>query len=107
MEHWKLPECFLDLRRLIEAEPAGLGTREFIRVLLLLETYLLDELQAAVEYALDIGIHDADSIRMILEHRREEPVTLFSLDGRPQLKLVHVQQTNVAAYQTLLTEELS
>lgn len=102
-----LPECFLDLRRLVEAEPEGLGTREFIRVLLLLEGFTLEELQTAVEYALDIGVHDADSIRMILEHRREEPIALFSLDGRPQLKLVHVQQTEVSVYQTLLTEELS
>ncbi|MDC0934977.1 IS21 family transposase [Pirellulales bacterium] len=107
LEHWKLPKCFLDLRRLLETEPAGLGTREFIRVLLLLETFSLAELQAAVEYALDIGIHDADSIGMILEHRREEPTALFSLDGRPQLKLVYVQQTNVAAYQALLAEDLS
>lgn len=107
LEQWKLPQSFLDLRRLIETEPEGLGTREFIRVLLLLEMFSLDELQAAVEYALDIGIHDADSIRMVLEHRREEPTALFALDGRPQLKLVHVQQTNVSAYQTLLAEDLS
>lgn len=107
LENWMLPECFLDLRRLVEAEPEGLGTREFIRVLLLLEGFTLEELQTAVEYALDIGVHDADSIRMILEHRREEPIALFSLDGRPQLKLVHVQQTEVSVYQTLLTEELS
>jgi transposase len=107
LENWMLPECFLDLRRLVETQPEGLGTRGFIRVLLLLEMFSLDELQAAVEYALDIGIHDADSIRMVLEHRREEPTALFSLDGRPQLKLVHVQQTDVSVYQTLLTEDLS
>ena len=38
----------------------------------------------------DIGIHDADSIQVILEHRRESPVGLFSLDGRPHLKTITV-----------------
>ena len=52
-----------------------------------------------MEYALDIGIADADSIRVVLEYRCEAPVSLFSLDGRPHLKTVHVAATDVAAYQ--------
>jgi hypothetical protein len=67
----------------------------------------LPQLADAVDYALDIGIHDADAIRVIIEHRREAPVPLFSLDGRPHLKLTAVGRTDVAAYQSLLTEELS
>jgi len=51
--------------------------------------------EAQVEYAFDLDVVDADSIRVILirvilEHRRESPVALFSLDGRPHLKTVHV-----------------
>ena len=80
---WELPECFDTLRRRQERTPDGLGTREFIRVLRLLEHSSLRELADAVDYALDIDITDADSVRVILEHRREEPVPLFSLDGRP------------------------
>lgn len=102
-----LPESFATLRRLLETEPGGLGTREFIRVLRLLENVSLPQLADAVDYALDIGIHDADAIRVIVEHRRETPVPLFSLDGRPHLKLIDVGRTDVAAYQSLLTEELS
>ena len=107
LEEWKLPDCFATLRRLLETEPGGLGTREFIRVLRLLENVSLPQLTDAVEYALDIGIHDADAIRVIVEHRRETPVPLFSLDGRPHLKLIDVGRTDVAAYQSLLTEEPS
>ncbi len=99
---WQLPECFGTLRRRVERAPNGLGTREFIRVLRLLERCSLRELAAAVDYALDIDITDADSIRVILEHRREEPVPLFSLDGRPHLKSVHVETTNVSMYGTLM-----
>ena len=99
---WQLPECFATLRRRVERTPDGLGTREFIRVLRLLEHASLRDVTAAVDYALDIDITDADSIRVILEHRREEPVPLFSLDGRPHLKSVHVETTNVSRYGTLM-----
>jgi hypothetical protein len=57
-----------------------------------------------VEYALDIGLSDSDSIRSVVEHRADGPVRLFSLDGRPHLACVHVETTLVAAYQALLSE---
>ena len=104
LENWNLPECFQILRRRMEDDSNGLGTREYIRTLRLLETATRAQLADAIDYALDIGVHDADSIRVILEHRREEPVALFSLDGRPHLKTVDVAETNVSAYQTLLAE---
>ena len=102
---WQLPECLNVLRRRMERIPDGLGTREFIRVLLLLEKATLEELSAAVEYAMNLGIADADTIRVILEHRRESPVALFCLDSRPHLKLVHVPPTDIAAYASLLDSE--
>ena len=43
----------------------------------------MKQLTDAVEYGLSIGVLDADSMRVILEHRREAPVTIFSLEGRP------------------------
>ncbi len=63
------------------------------------------KLADAVDYALDLDIADADSIRVILEHRRESPVALFNLDGRPHLKVIQVEPTNVGVYQSLLTED--
>jgi transposase len=104
LEHWELPECFPLLRRRLEAADARSGTRSYIRVLRLLEKFSLSELRAAVEYALDIDVIDADSIRTIVEHRAERPVELFSLDGRPHLALVRVETTDVSAYQVLLEE---
>ena len=61
----------------------------------------LSHLTDAIEYALDIDVIDPDSIRVILEHRQEKPVELFSLDGRPQLKTFHVETTDVSAYAAL------
>jgi transposase len=104
---WQLPECLNVLQRRMERVPDGLGTREFIRVLLLLEKATLDELAAAVEYAMSLGIADADTIRVVLEHKRESPVALFCLDSRPHLKLVHVPPTAIVAYASLLDSEAS
>ena len=78
------------------------GTRSFIRVLRLLEKFSLPQLTDAIEYALDIDVIDADSIRTIVEHRADRPVALFSLDGRPHLAHVRVETTDVSAYQALL-----
>ena len=75
---------------------------KYIRVLRLLERCSVQELSDAVDYALDLDITDADSIRVILEHRLEEPMPLFSLDGRPHLKSVQVEQTNVSTYGALM-----
>ena len=104
LENWQLPDCFALLRRRLEAADLRHGTRSYIRVLRLLEKFSLTQLTGAVEYALDIDVIDADSIRTIVEHRADEPVQLFPLDGRPHLAHVRVETTDVSAYQALLKE---
>jgi transposase len=101
LEGWELPVCFGVLRRRLEAEFGGPGTRRFIKVLRLLEWAGPRELTRAVERALELGLADADAVRLILEHRREEPVGLFCLDGRPHLKLVGVPAPDLSAYASL------
>jgi len=102
LENWELPVCFGILRRRLEAELGGMGTREFIKVLRLLERHSLSALKHAVQHGLEIGATSGDAIRLILEYQQEEPISLFNLDGRPHLKLVRVAQTDVSAYQSLL-----
>lgn len=102
LEDWELPVCFGILRRRLEAELGGMGTREFIKVLRLLERHSLLALKHAVQYGLEIGATSADAVRLILEYQQEQPVGLFCLDGRPHLKLVRVAQTSVSAYQSLI-----
>jgi hypothetical protein len=71
-------------------------------MLRLLERHSLLALKHAVQHGLEIGTTSADAIRLILEYQQEQPVGLFCLDGRPQLKLVRVAQTDVSAYQALI-----
>jgi transposase len=101
LQGWELPVCFGVLRRRLEAEFGGPGTRQFIKVLRLLEWADPAELTRAVQRALELGAADADAVRLILEHGRERPVGLFCLDGRPHLKLVAVPPPDLVAYTSL------
>jgi hypothetical protein len=101
LEHWELPDCFALLRRRLEAGLGSPGTREFIKVLRLLEHTTLPALTGAVEAALSIGATGADAISLIVLHRAERPVGLFSLDGHPHLKSVAVELPDLTAYDVL------
>jgi hypothetical protein len=96
-----LPECLQTLRRLLEADLAHGGTREFIKVLRLLEHSTMRELTEAVEVALSIGATGADAVTCILHHRSDRPVGLFSLDGHPHLKSVTIEAPDLTAYRVL------
>ena len=102
LEQWALPECFSVLRRRLENERNGEGTRAFIKVLRLLESATIRQVADAVEYALAVGMNDSDAIQLVLEHRRDTQVPLFSLDGRPHLAGVQVQSPDLHAYHDLL-----
>lgn len=101
LEHWNLPDCFAVLRRRLETELASAGTREYIKVLRLLERATLAELTAAVTQALAIGATGSDAIGLILAHSAERPVGLFSLDGRPHLKAFSIPPPDLGAYSAL------
>ena len=104
LKDWELPVCFGILRRRLETEFGSPGTREFIKVLRLLESHSLRTVKQGVEHGLEIGATSCDAIRVIIEYQQEEPIALFSLDGRPHLKLVRVAQTDVSVYQSLLVQ---
>jgi transposase len=99
---WTLPECFLLLRRRLEAQRDGDGTREYIKVLRLLEKHPLAKLRAAVEEALPVGAITRDAVAQFLYPREDWGATLFSLDGHPHLRHVRVAAPDLAAYTELV-----
>ncbi len=107
LESWKLPDCFAILRRRLEADLGHRGTREYIKVLRLLENSTVPSLSRAVEEALAIGATGSDAIALILFHHAERPVGLFSLDGHPHLKSVVIDPPDLSAYATLTNEALT
>lgn len=99
---WTLPESFGLLRRRLEAQQEGEGTREYIRVLRLLEKHALPELRAAVEKALAVGAVTRDAIAQFLFPREDWRLTVFSLDGHPHLRTVRIAPPNIQSYRELL-----
>jgi transposase len=101
LSDWVLPECFGVLRRRLESDLGHKGTREFIKVLRLMERCTLNQLAGAVIAALEIRATSADAIALVLAHRMEPPVSLFSLDGLPHLKPFAIEPPDLTAYRAL------
>ena len=100
---WDLPAGCGVLRRRLEDERGGEGTREYIRVLRLLETRPLPAVTAAVEQALRVNALTRDAIAQFLLPREDWRQTTFRLDGHEHLRHVRVAPTAVTAYTALLT----
>jgi len=109
MADLNLPDCFNVLRRRLESEQRkeGDGTREFIRVLRLLEDYPMSRLERAVEKGLAMRVHSRDAIAQFLSSRPSLQRSTFLLDGQKHLRRVQVDSPDLTAYRTLLSMEES
>jgi hypothetical protein len=99
---WQLPDCFLTLRRLLEARLGKAGSREYIQVLRLLETFTLEVVSRAVEDALRLGTISFDAVRHLLLCRIEQRPPRLDLENWPHLPLARVRTTQAADYKVLL-----
>lgn len=99
---WQLPDCFCALRKRLEEADRREGTRQYIRVLRLLESHDLDAVSAAVSAALRLAVADADAVRLLLERALERPAADFDTGGRPQLSAVRLPPIDLSVY-TVLT----
>lgn len=103
-QSWVLPKDFDVLRRRLEDAAGPLGTKEFIRVLRLLEKYTTEQLTKAVSRALELGASTYEAVFTILIHHNEVKTELFVLDGRPHLQQVRIGEPLINQY-TLLARE--
>ena len=101
---WQLPECFSQLRRLLEARLIKHGSREYVQVLRLMETFDLSEVTHAVEQALGLGTISFDAVRHLLLCRIERRPPRLDMENYPHLPMAQVRTTQAADYMTLLVE---
>ena len=101
---WQLPECFITLRRLLEARLNKHGSREYVQVLRLLETFALAEVTHAIQEALLLGTISFDAVRHLLLCRIERRPPRLDMQNYPHLPLAQVHTTQAADYMALLTE---
>jgi transposase len=102
LQGWQLPECYLQLRRLLEARLKKHGSREYVQVLRLLETFALSELTRAIEDALRLGTISFDAVRHLLLCRIEQRPPRLDMQNYPHLPLAQVRTTQAADYMSLL-----
>jgi len=99
---WELPECFAELRRLLEARLGKHGKREYVQVLRLLETFPLPEVTLAIEDALRLGTISLDAVKHLVLCRIERRPPRLDLMQYPHLPLPQVETTQAADYMALL-----
>jgi transposase len=103
---WELPECFVRLRRLLEARLNKGGKREFIQVLRLLETFSIQEVEQAIDDALHLGTIGFDAVKHLLLCRIDQRPPRLDLENYPHLPLADVQTTQAADYMALLSTQV-
>ena len=97
------PIASLHLRRLLELRLNKHGRREYIQVLRLLESFVLEEVSGAIEDALRMNTISFDAVRHIMLCRIERRPPRLDLQNWPHLPLPRVRTTAAADYMTLLT----
>ena len=101
---WQLPECFPTLRRLLEARLRKHGSREYVQVLRLLETFSIAEVTRAIEDALQLGTLSFDAVKHLLLCRIEQRPPRLDMENYPHLPLAQVRTTQASDYMSLLVE---
>ena len=101
---WQLPECFAQLRRLLEARLKKHGSREYVQVLRLMETFAMAEVTHAIEDVLNLGTISFDAMRHLLLCRIERTPPRLDMENYPHLPMAHGMTTQAADYMSLLEE---
>ena len=104
---WQLPECFVQLRRLLEARLNKHASREYIQVLRLLETFALEEVTPAIEDALRLNTISFDAVRHLLLCRIERRPPRLDLQNWPHLPAANVRTTQATDYMALLSSAVA
>ena len=102
-EQLVLPRCFEVLQDRMESQLEQ-GSREYIRVLRLLEKYSIKQLTIAVEKALRHRVHTPEAIEQFLPDSTPWRQTTFKLAGREHLRQVKISQANIRDYTELLDQ---
>jgi transposase len=102
LHDWELPECFTHLRKRLEEEARTEGTREYIRILRLLEKHRMEKLAAAIDKALRLRRCNRDVVANYLYPDEPFSPPTFRLEGREHLQGVVVDAPDLGAYRVLV-----
>jgi len=89
---------------LLEARLKKHGSREYVQVLRLMETFAIDEVTHAIEDALQLGTISFDAVKHLLLCRIERRPPRLDMENYPHLPLAQVRTTQASDYMALLAE---
>jgi len=89
---------------LLEARLRKHGSREYVQVLRLMETFSMTEVTRAIEDALQLGTISFDAVKHLLLCRIEQRPPRLDMENYPYLPLAQVRTTQAADYMALLRE---
>jgi hypothetical protein len=89
---------------LLEARLKKHGSREYVQVLRLLETFSIEEVTSAIEDAFHLGTIGFDAVKHLLLCRIERRPPRLDMENYPHLPLTQVRTTQATDYMTLLQE---
>ena len=101
LHDWELPECFSHLRKRMEEEGRAEGTREYIKVLRLLEKHSMGKVEKAISKSLRLRRCNRDVVANYLYPDEPFSPPTFRLEGREHLQGVVVQAPDLTAYRSL------
>ncbi len=103
----QLPECFNILRKKLEAQlpDKHQGTKEYIKVLQLLEKYPTERISKAIEKALRLLKPGIDIVKQYCIDIESPSALTFDLVGHKHLSSVEVYQPELNSYDKLINEE--
>ncbi len=102
LKNLQLDECFNLLRRRLEVDQeGGQGTRDYIRVLRLLENHSLCDLTRAVKRAVELGVEDYEAIKNILLCPPERKAPKLDLSNRNHLAVYAIPAPDLSDYDNL------
>lgn len=107
LQSLQLPECFAVLRRRLENRHGRPGTKEYIKVLQLLEKHSIRRVAAAIEKALVTDAPSPDVVAMYLYPDPPIEIGTFVLAGRPHLRAVQIAPPRMDVYRDLLVTEVA
>ncbi len=102
LAQWSLPPIFQKLKTILETRQAKAGTREYIRVLRLLERFKLEDVGLAIEKTLQLGACGYDAIGHVLLCLLDQKVPHLNLERHPHVPAVSVHTTRIYDYHQLL-----
>lgn len=101
LKNWQLPSIFAKIEAMLYRKDGNNGRRCYIRILMLLKTYRIKDLETACAHALELEMVNEIAILHLLRRNIEgRPLNLAALSDH--IPIVEVKQTDLSAYSSLL-----